>query len=152
MKEGLLAVMHKNIFGKQCGSVYQEGLVDSEDERSFNSSLENCRNVWIDRETKYLPEGRIPFYDYFVTHYSGVIRRFMLKDLRTAVGLGSPPAIYTTNACESLNAVIKRKVNYKESEWPQFNEQMKELVDRQREEALGFVRSTGTWKYLLRNG
>ena len=35
----------------------------------------------------------------------------MLKDLRTSAGLRSPLKImFTTNGCESLNAVIKRKV------------------------------------------
>ena len=36
----------------------------------------------------------------------------MRKDLREKAGLGSPPCIFTTNASESINAVLKRKVNY----------------------------------------
>jgi len=60
----------------------------------------------------------------------------MLKDLRTSVGLGSPPAIFNTNCSESTNAVIKRKVDYKATEWPQFNDALKEIVEGQREEAI----------------
>ena len=44
----------------------------------------------------------------------------MLKDVRIAAGLGYPPDIFTTNASESLNAALK-KVNYKKTEWPEFN-------------------------------
>ena len=52
----------------------------------------------------------------------------MLKNIRSDVGLGFPPDIFTTNSNESLNAVIKKRLNYKESEWPEFNEAIKQLV------------------------
>ena len=45
----------------------------------------------------------------------------------------NPPDIFTTNASESLNAALKKKVNYKETEWPQFNEAVKELILAQRD-------------------
>ena len=60
----------------------------------------------------------------------------MHADLRESVGLGSPPKIFTTNASESINAMMKRKVNYKESEWPQFSEEVKQLVKQQGEEII----------------
>ena len=100
--------------------------------KEFDVRLENCRNTWIAREARYLREGQITFYDYFWTYYADVIRHTMLKDLGISVGLGFPPTIYTTNAIESLNAVIKRKIHYKETEWPEFNDQLKELVDTER--------------------
>ena len=50
--------------------------------------------------------GQISFYDYFCKHYSDVICYNTLKDLRTAAGLGSPPAMFTTNGSESINAVL----------------------------------------------
>lgn len=60
----------------------------------------------------------------------------MRKDLREAVGLGSPPAIFTTNSSESVNAVLKKKVDYKQHEWPRFNEHLKEVVEGQRDEVI----------------
>ena len=39
-----------------------------------------------------------------------------------------PPDIFTTNASESLNAALKKKVNYKETEWPEINQAMKQFV------------------------
>ena len=117
-----------------------------ENQEDFDGRLENCRQTWIDREAKYLPKGRCSFYDYFMKYYASTIRHCMLKDLRISVGLGSPPAMYSTNSCESLNAVIKRKVDYKESEWPKFNDQMKELVDGQREDAIRALSGRGAYR------
>ena len=70
----------------------------------------------------------------------------MLKSTRTAAGLGYPPEIFTTNSSESLNATIKRKVNYKESEWPEFNEYMRQLVMSQRDEVLRALSGRGQYR------
>lgn len=70
----------------------------------------------------------------------------MLKSTCTAAGLGHPPAIFTTNLSESLNATIKRKVNYKESEWPDFNEYMRQLVMSQRDEELRSLSGRGQYR------
>ena len=53
------------------------------------------------------------FFDYFNQYHASNVRHTMLKDVRIAVGLGYPPDIFTTNASESLNAALKKKVNYK---------------------------------------
>ena len=34
--------------------------------------------------------------------------------------LGCPPQLFTTNASESVNAILKNKVNYKKTELPLF--------------------------------
>jgi len=67
----------------------------------------------------------------------------MLKSTCTAAGLGYSPEIFTTYSSESLNAPIKRKVNYKESEWPEFNEYMRQLVMSQRNEVLQSLSGCG---------
>ena len=74
----------------------------------------------------------------------------MRKDLRENVGLGSPPSTFTTNASESINAAIKRKVDYKESAWPEFNEHMKSFVESQREEVVRVL--SGRRQYRPRSG
>ena len=94
----------------------------------------------------YTRDGQASFFHYFKTHYSTIIRSTMLKGLRTSVSLGSPPAIFTTNPSESLNAVIKRKVDYKATEWPQFNDQMKQMVEGQREEAIRALSGRGQYR------
>jgi len=70
----------------------------------------------------------------------------MLKSTRTATGLGYPLEIFTTNSSESLNATIKRKVNYKESEWPEFNEYMRQLVMSQRDKVLWSLSGRGQYR------
>jgi len=47
---------------------------------------------------------------------------------------------------ESLNATIKRKVNFKESEWPQYNESMRELVLSQRDEVIRSLSGRGQYR------
>ena len=70
----------------------------------------------------------------------------MRKDLREIAGLGSPPAKFTTNSSESINAAIKRHVNYKESDWPKFNDEMKQLVISQREEIIRALSGRGQYR------
>ena len=72
----------------------------------------------------------------------------MRKDIREDVGLGSPPSIHTTNASESINAMMKRKVDYKQSEWPKFNEEMKQLVGQQRDEIIRVFSGRGQYRLL----
>ena len=67
----------------------------------------------------------------------------MQKDLHELVGLGSPPAIYTKNASEALNSVLKKGVNCKESQWPNFVKQMKQLVDAQHKEVIRALSGRG---------
>ncbi len=44
----------------------------------------------------------------------------MLKEVRPHASLGSPPAAYFNNIPESVNAIIKRGVEFKESEMSKF--------------------------------
>ena len=138
-----------DIFGRQCGSSFEEGLVDAENGRDFDSKFENCQADWLERDARYLREAQAPFYTYFKTQYADVVQSTMLKGVRSAVGLGSPPAMFTTNASESVNAVIKRKVDYKATEWPAFNDSLKKVVDGQRDEAICALSGRGQYRLTL---
>ena len=95
------------------------------------ASIQKCRTIWNAREAPYAPTSGPRFFNYFLRYKSDSVCHSMRADLRESVGLGSPPKIFTTNASESINAMMKRKVNYKESEWPLFNEEVKQLVKQQ---------------------
>ena len=56
------------------------------------------------------------FYNYFFQYQAVVVRYHMRKDLREAWDLHQQ---FTTNSSESINAALKCKVNYKESDLPQ---------------------------------
>ena len=58
----------------------------------------------------------------------------MLKPIGEECGLGCPPEPFTTNASESINAMLKRKLDYKWSELPAFIDKVKELVNKQQKE------------------
>lgn len=70
----------------------------------------------------------------------------MLSSVRSLAGLGNPPEYYTTNANESLNHLLKRKVDFKRSEWPQFNEILFTAVKEQQEEFAKAVFSQGQYE------
>ena len=135
-----------DIFGKRVGNTYEEGLVDSCNESDFKVRLDRCKQLWLNRESAYLRPGQLSFYDYFLKYYADVVCYNMLKDLRTVAGLGSPPAKFTTNGSESINALVKRKVNFKETEWPEFNSEMKQIVGGQREETIRALSGRGRYR------
>lgn len=51
-----------DIFGKHCGSTYQEGLVDASSEDQFMERLARCKEVWNVRETPFAPLGGPRFF------------------------------------------------------------------------------------------
>ena len=71
----------------------------------------------------------------------------MLQPMREDAGLGFPPASFTTNACESLNAMLKRKVNYKKNELPAFVDHLKSLIDEQERELERAVIGRGKYRF-----
>lgn len=134
-----------DIFGKHTGSIYEEGLVDANNEEDFDIRLSKCSKVWQVREGPYLHSGH-SFFEYFSKYYANTVRLNMLKDLRITVGLGNPPAIFTTNSSESINAMIKRKVNFKETEWPKFNQELKQIVNVMHEEGIRALSGRGCYR------
>ena len=48
----------------------------------------------------------------------------MLKEVRQHAGLGNPPSAYYNSIPESINAIIKRGVEFKESEMSKFCQEM----------------------------
>ena len=63
-----------------------------------------------------------------------------------ASGLGSPPTIFTTNRSESVNAMLKKQVDYKQNEWPKFNEHLKQLKQEQRDEVIRSLSGRGQYR------
>ena len=58
----------------------------------------------------------------------------MLKPVCQEAGLGVPPSSFTTNTCESIHVVLKRKVDFKKNELPTFVTHLKQLVEEQERE------------------
>jgi len=137
-----------DIFGQHQGSCYQEGLVDCGSEREFDDKLESLKEMWNSREIPHAPASGPRFYDYFCCYQADVVKYSMRRDLRESAGLGSPPLIFTTNSSESINAAIKRKVDYKQHQWPEFNDQLKQLAQSQREEIVRALSGRGQYRLM----
>jgi len=71
----------------------------------------------------------------------------MLKPVRREAGLGNPPLRFTTNASKSVNAMLKRKVDYKKNELHVFINHLKQVVDEQEKEVERAVISRGKYKF-----
>jgi hypothetical protein len=94
------------IFGARKGTVYVEGLVDSTSCEDFDSKLASLKSVWRQRE---LSDGNCTpgFYEWFLEHKADTLKCSAIRPVREKAGLGSPPELFTTNASELLNSVIK---------------------------------------------
>ena len=137
-----------DIFGQQVGAVYKEGLVDCGSEEEYDAALHNLEPIWNTREQPYATSSGPQFYGFFCQYQSNVVKYHMRRDVREAAGLGAPPSTFTTNSSESINAVLKRKVDYKESEWPVFNKHIEQLVESQRDEVIRALSGRGQYRPL----
>ena len=135
-----------DIFGKRERNVQIEGLVDATSSEDFDSKLDLLEEVWNTRESPYAGQIGPQFYVSFKRIQANTIRYHMRKDIREAAGLGSPPAICTTNGSEAINSVLKKQVKYQRTQWPAFVQEMKSLVDAQQEEIIRSLSGRGRYR------
>ena len=89
-----------DIFGKQIGSHFEHGLVDSSSEAAFVLALEN---VNLERSCNIIESDPL-FHSWFKEHIAEDIVHRVLPEVRRR-------ALFTTNCSESLNNVIKVEVD-----------------------------------------
>ena len=138
-------VILNDLFGQKEGSHYSEGLVDTSNEKMYEAVFTKLVENW--KKLDILSSVLAKFVDWFVAYKSRVLKSSMLKSVREKCGLGSPPVSFTTNASESINAMLKRKVDYKRNELPQFLHHLKACIDEQEQEIQKAVINRG--KYAL---
>ena len=110
LQEDVCAEILEDIFGKKAGSILYEGLVDCESISKFDEELELVQAKW--RKHDVCLDEIEEFCSWLVRNKADTIRHSMLRPIREDSGLGSPPKPFYTNASESVNNIIKRKVNY----------------------------------------
>ena len=130
--DGHKYIILSDLFGKKEGSHYTEGLVDSTSTTMYDTIFDTLVENWkkLDVSTSSLEK----FVEWFTKFKSPVLKSSMLKSVRQRCGLGSPPVAFTTNASESVNAMLKKKVDYKRNKLPQFLHHLKALIDEQEQE------------------
>ena len=71
----------------------------------------------------------------------------MCKYVHEAAGFGCPPHIFATNSVESVNSLLKKKVDFKELEWTSFNNQLQKT--HQRSKTGSHTCTLESWRILL---
>ena len=97
-----------DIFGKVLDEVVEGGLVDCPSSREFDIALNNVTNKWKDLH----PNGD-KFTRYFIKEKAEIIRESATADIRSMCGLGFPPKVYTQNASECMNRLVKAEEDSK---------------------------------------
>ena len=69
--------------------------------------------------------------------------------MRSKAGCKDPTSFFTTNSSESLNHLIKQKVEWKESQLPKLIESLKAIMNDQRSELQRVVVNRGECILLL---
>ena len=129
-----------------CCKHIPRGFVNSCSVQDVDEHVENLKLLWDARKKPFAPSSGPRFHSYFIQYQADVVCYHMRRDLRESAGLGSPPANFTTNASKYLNAAIKRKVNFKESDWPEFVSHIKQYIQSQREEVIRSLSGCGQYR------
>ena len=91
-----------HIFGKGMGDVTEGGLVDCCSPEEFEVGIRNATKRW-----QNVHKNGEKFCSYFLKEKADVIRQCYTTDIRSMCGLGFPPKVYTQNASESMNRLVK---------------------------------------------
>ena len=142
----LKATIIDDIFGKKVGTTLYEGLVDVNSETEFDDKLEQLLSKWVKQFN--MKEEVEEFSKWFMENKANTMKHSMLRPVREEAGLGSPAEAFYTNASESINSVIKAKVQYKRNELSHFISKLNELAEEQEREVEKAV--IGRGKYCLR--
>ena len=86
------------------------------------------------------------FFVWFKRYIAEVIKTTMLRPVRESAGLGNPPMEY---CIESINSTLKQFVNFKKSDWPVFNDNIKKFVETQQKEVQKAI--VGIGQYVLKD-
>ena len=134
-----------DIFGRQVGGCHFEALVDARSDSEFEDRVSALTAKWrrLDDQQDG-PVGR--FVSWFLTYKKGDIQHGLMRPVRQNAGLGDPPAVFTTNASESINAVLKSKVYYRKSELPVLIDKLKEVIEEQDNEVERAVIGCGKYE------
>ena len=136
----------RDIFGSQQGTVYVKGVLDASDE-DFSQRLLSLKEKWDAFEYSIHPYQQPKFYSWLLKNEATDMKVSMISSVRESAGLGSPPAIYTTNRNESMNNVAKTHVNYCQSNWVELVSNMYDLIENQSKEVEKAVYGMGEYQF-----
>ena len=153
--EGTVQVVLGDIFGRNVEMQQVDGLVDAESEEEFDKGTQILCKKWQHFDSE--ESGPMhAFSEWFKRYKCSTIKQAMLRPVRVRAGLGNPPSTFTTNASESINALLKNQVEYKKSDVPVFLDKLQNAIDKQKEVEraitnIGKYRFCEKYKHLVKN-
>ena len=134
-----------DIFGKEIGDEIEGGLVHCTSAEQFDACLKSASCKWTT-----LHENGSKFVEYFLKSKAEVIRECGRSDVRSMCGLGYPPTVYTQNANECMNRIIKADQDPKSSKQHTallpYIEKIRSEIKRQHEEQFLAVLGIGQYR------
>ena len=123
-----------DIFGTTDSEHTQLGLVGATDSDDFASKLIAMQYHWNQLESsgKQVVPSQVgscdpEFYDWFISEESSVVRNHMIQSVKSGAKLGEPPVKFYTNASESINNVLKIKIDRTSQSLTEFLDHMEQL-------------------------
>ena len=136
--------MFFDIFGKDMGNVAEGGLVDCKSSEELDLAFDNATKNW-----RNLHENADKFCSYFLKEKVDVIRNCCTADIRSMCGLGFPPKLYTQNASECMNRLVKAEEDSqfgkKAARLPAAIERIRTEIKRQNDEQFLAVINRGEY-------
>ena len=103
-----------------------EGLIDSANDEEFEKRVTALCSKWK-RMDSHDHDPLHAFGRWFGQYKKNLLKKKMLKETRIKAGLRNPPSYFTTNSSESVNVLLKNKVEYKKSELPEFLKKLRSV-------------------------
>ena len=146
ISESVQLIILGDIFGKQVGSQYIEGLIDAENDQQYENGLQSLIGKW--KTLDISEDGPVcSFTKWLLQYKNAAIKEGLLRCNRQRAGLGDPPSQFTTNASESVNALLKNKMDYKKHELSVFLDKLKEVIDEQERELERAIIGRGKYEF-----
>ncbi|KAL9965864.1 hypothetical protein ACROYT_G029718 [Oculina patagonica] len=108
-----------HIFGFVEDDIYHEGLLDANDDETFDAVLASLEPEWNKKERELLPEGCEPKFFNWMSKKADMIKGSLSAGVRLKAGL-QPGEKMTSNAAEAGNHVLKEAADYEEMSLPEF--------------------------------
>ena len=145
--ESVQRIIVGDIFGKQVGTQYLEGLVDVESEQQYEDGLQSLCERWKMYDS--CAGGPVStFIQWYLKCKTSLVKEGLLRSKRQSAKVGNPPPpMFTTNASVSINALLKNKLDYKKHELSVFLDKLKETIDEQERELERAVIDGGKYQF-----
>ena len=108
------AVLHSNwlgVFGVQVSDMYIDRLVDAQDDDKLQRKHDAVMESWLGNPVSRNTQMN-SFIIWFDVNKLSAIRDYMLWPIQKECGLGCPHEPFTKNAGESINVILKNKLDY----------------------------------------